>query len=515
MKKGQICRGFVEELSFPNKGKVRITEICGNDSDNNADSSDIGKMVMVKNCLVGQIVEFRITKKKADRLQGNLLSVIERADNEIKSGFCKHFEICGGCSYQSLSYEEQIAIKSKQIRDIFVPVLGEDCFDKVFEGVKKSPEQFGYRNKMEYSFGDELKDGPLTLGMHKRGSFYDVVTVNDCRIVDEDYRLILESTLDFFGSLNATYYHKVRHEGYLRHLLVRKTKKTGEILVCLVTSSDCSFADEESMLEAWSLLIQSLDIEGKIVGVLHTTNDGVADIVKDEGTDIFFGKPYIIEELLGLTFKITTFSFFQTNSLGAEVLYETARDFIGDGVGKGSVLYDLYSGTGTIAQIMSPKVNKVIGVEIVKEAVEAAKENASINGLDNCEFVAGDVLKVLDDIDTKPDYIILDPPRDGINPKALRKIIDYGVDSLIYISCKPTSLARDLGALLESYEVKRMACVDMFPGTGHVEVISLLSKQRKPSCYLDLELSSEEYESLAGAEHRRLMEEWREEKLNN
>lgn len=496
MKKGQICKGIVESLSFPNKGRVRITEI-----QDETDSNDIGKYVLVKNCLVGQEIEFRITKKRADRLQGNLLSVIKKADNELLSGYCRHYGICGGCTYQSLPYDEQISLKKSQVEEIFRPVMGEDVLEEVFEGVKESPLQFAYRNKMEYSFGDELKDGPLTLGMHKRGSFYDVVTVNDCRIVDKDYKLILESTLEFFTRIGADYYHKVRHEGYLRHLLVRKAKKSGEILVCLVTSSDCSsIIDnnndinssgtlqeyEDKMLSDYKDAILGLDLTGKVVGILHTRNDDVADVVKDKGTNVLYGQSYITEELLGLTFKITPFSFFQTNSLGAEVLYETAREFIKDSLGgdldklNNSVLFDLYSGTGTIAQIMAPVVHKVIGVEIVEEAVHAAKINASENGLSNCEFIAGDVLKVLDDIEEKPDYIILDPPRDGINPKALRKIIDYGVENMIYISCKPTSLARDLEILkCGGYEVRKMRCVDMFPGTGHVETVVLMSKVKE------------------------------------
>ena len=196
----------------------------------------------------------------------------------------------------------------------------------------------------------------------------------------------------------------------------------------------------------------------------------------ENSTEVLYGQSWFKEELLGLSFTISPFSFFQTNSLGAEVLYSTARDFIAAGA-DGAEVYDLYSGTGTIAQVIAPAAKHVTGVEIIEEAVEAAKENAKLNGLDNCDFIAGDVLKVLDDISEKPDYIILDPPRDGIHPKALDKIIDYGVDSLVYISCKPTSLARDLEVFLaRGYKVTRLACVDMFPGTYHVETVALLSK---------------------------------------
>ena len=207
----------------------------------------------------------------------------------------------------------------------------------------------------------------------------------------------------------------------------------------------------------------------------------------NEGTDVLYGQDFFYEELLGLRFKITPFSFFQTNSLGAEVLYQTAREFIGDALPSGTdaniaehgkIVFDLYSGTGTIAQMLSPVAKKVIGVEIIEEAVEAAKENAQLNGLHNCEFIAGDVLKVIDSIEEKPDYIVLDPPRDGINPKALEKIIRYNVPQMVYISCKPTSLARDLEVLqARGYEVKKVCCVDMFPSTFHVETCVLLSRK--------------------------------------
>jgi len=224
-------------------------------------------------------------------------------------------------------------------------------------------------------------------------------------------------------------------------------------------------------------MLLSLKLDGKIVGILHTKNDSVADVVKSDETVILYGQDYFYEELLGLKFKISQFSFFQTNSLGAEVLYNTAREYIGELGDREKVVFDLYSGTGTIAQLMAPVAKKVIGVEIVEEAVEAAKKNAALNGLSNCEFIAGDVLKVLDDIEEKPDMIILDPPRDGIHPKALPKIIHYGVDRIVYISCKPTSLVRDLEVFLENgYMVERAVAVDQFPWTANCETVCLLSK---------------------------------------
>ena len=481
MKKGQIYEGMVEHVSFPNKCVVAVE---GEE-----------KKVVVKNALEGQKVRFRLSKARKGKCEGNLLEVLEPSPVELTVADvpCVHFGACGGCTYQHLSYEDQLALKEKQIRELLAPVIGEagGDFDAVFEGVMASPRQFGYRNKMEFSFGDTCKDGELALGMHKRGSFYDIVTVSDCRIVDADFREILTATLGYFSSKNISYFHKNTHEGYLRHLLVRKATKTGEILVDLVTTTQLQEQDETELLGGFVEMLTALELDGKLAGILHTHNDSVADVVKDEGTDILYGESFFYEELLGLRFKISPFSFFQTNSLGAEVLYDVARTYVGDlhaTNGDGATVYDLYSGTGTIAQILAPVAKKVIGVEIVEEAVEAAKENAALNGLSNCEFLAGDVLKVLDDIAEKPDFIVLDPPRDGIHPKALEKIIDYGVDRMVYISCKPTSLARDLEVLqARGYRVERVRCVDMFPATVHVETCVLLS-QKKVDDYIEVSL---------------------------
>ena len=470
MKKGQIYEGMVEHVSFPNKCVVAVE---GEE-----------KKVVVKNALEGQKVRFRLSKARKGKCEGNLLEVLEPSPVELTVADvpCVHFGACGGCTYQHLSYENQLALKEKQIRELLAPVIGEagGDFDAVFEGVMASPGQFGYRNKMEFSFGDTCKDGDLALGMHKRGSFYDIVTVSDCQIVDADFRKILTASLDYFASKKISYFHKNTHEGYLRHLLVRKATKTGEILVDLVTTTQLQRPDEEELLDGFAQTLTALELDGRLAGILHTHNDSVADVVKDEGTDVLYGESFFYEELLGLRFKISPFSFFQTNSLGAEVLYDVARTYVGDlhdANSDGATVYDLYSGTGTIAQILAPVAKKVIGVEIVEEAVEAAKENAALNGLCNCEFLAGDVLKVLDDITEKPDFIVLDPPRDGIHPKALEKIIDYGVDRMVYISCKPTSLARDLEVLqARGYRVERVRCVDMFPATVHVETVCLLNR---------------------------------------
>ena len=478
MKKGEVITGKIEYIDFPNKGIF---------------FSEDGFKVEVKNALPGQTVKVRIAKKRNKTAKGTLLESIP-SDIETATA-CEHFGICGGCLYSSVPYEKQLEIKREQIIKLLKPVVDEVAdFDDIFEGIIGSPQYSDYRNKMEFSFGDMVKDGPLTLGMHKRGSFYDVVTTSECNICDADFRTVLRATLDFFTKRNVPYYHKMNHEGYLRHLLVRKAKATGEILVDLVTTTQYSWknedeANDDKLMRDYTDMLSALKYEGELTSVLHTKNDSLSDAVVNEGTDVLLGRDYINEEICGLKFKITAFSFFQTNSKGAEVLYEKAREFILGGKAEKDVdaavsskmladtVYDLYSGTGTIAQILSPVAKKVIGVEIVDEAVVAARENAAENGIENCEFLSGDVLKVLDEIKEKPDYIVLDPPRDGIHPKAIRKIIDYGVDSMLYISCKPTSLARDLAILQPAgYIPRRIACVDMFPQTGNCESCVLLER---------------------------------------
>ena len=481
MKKGQICEGYVERLDFPNKGVLSCED----------------EKVVVKNVLPGQKISFMITKKRKGKAEGRLLDVLENAPYEIPS-VCPHFGVCGGCAYQTLPYDKQLELKKGQVRKLLTPVfakqalldgeaeLTDEYVNHIFEGIKGSPVQSAYRNKMEFSFGDEVKDGPLSLGMHKRGSFYDIVSVRECQLVDEDYRKILNTTLDYFTQKGTSYYHRMRHEGYLRHLLVRKAQKTGEILIALITTTQ-----EEQDLQPYVDALLALPLQGKITGVLHTKNDSVADVVQSDETVLLYGQDYFYEELLGLKFKISQFSFFQTNSLGAEVLYETAREFLGDISDDGrndKTVFDLYSGTGTIAQLLAPVAGRVIGVEIVEEAVKAARENAKLNNLNNCEFIAGDVLKVIGDIKEKPDFIVLDPPRDGIHPKALQHIIDYQVDRIVYISCKPTSLARDLDIMIEQgYRMERVVAIDQFPGTGHVETVVLLS-HKKPDGHINVKV---------------------------
>ena len=448
MKKGQVFEGIIEKVEFPNKGLVWVHEE--------------EQYVTVKNGVPGQKVRFVVNKFKKGCGEGRLLEVLDKSPLEVRDPACSIFPSCGGCMYQTMAYGEQLKMKACQVKELMDGVVDAEY---LFEGLKESPQEFGYRNKMEFSFGDEYKDGPLTLGLHKKGSTYDVLTAGDCKLVHSDMNRILLCTLKFFGERGVTYYKKMQHTGYLRHLLLRRGDATGEILICLVTTSQ-----EEYDLEPLKKELLNQELEGNVVGILHIINDSLSDVVKNDETRILFGRDYFYERILGMEFKITPFSFFQPNSRGAEVLYRTVREYIGDI--KNMTVFDLFSGTGTIAQVLAPGAKQVIGVEIIEEAVEAARENAARNGLDNCKFIAGDVFKVLDEIDEKPDVIVLDPPRDGIHPKALPKILDYGVKNIVYISCKVTSLVRDLEMIQgRGYEVVKCAGVDQFPMTVHVETV--------------------------------------------
>lgn len=450
--------------------------------------------VRVRDALPGQKVRYRITKKNSHRCEAMLLDVLEHSEQEIAAD-CPHFGRCGGCSYRTLSYEDQLSLKEAQILRLFshavkpepgseadsLPESGDgacgmpadEARPEWFEGLKASPDQPAYRNKMEFSFGDMEKGGELQLGLHAKGSFYDIITVDGCRIVDDDYHQILTCVLSWARETGLSHYHRVVHTGYFRHLLVRRARATGEILIDLVTTSQAS-----PDLGALKERLLGLKLNGTIAGILHTTNDSVADAISNGGTDILWGTDVITEKLLGLTFHITPFSFFQTNSRGAEVLYDTVRSYIGET--KDKVVFDLYSGTGTIAQVLAPAAKHVTGVEIVPEAVESAKASAKLNGLSNCSFLCGDVLKVVGELEEKPDLIVLDPPREGVNPKAMPKIIGFGVKRIVYIACKATSLVRDLQPLqMAGYRVEKLCGVDLFPGTEHVETVVLLSRESK------------------------------------
>ena len=383
---------------------------------------------------------------------------------------CRDKDICGGCVYQGVPYEEQLSNKFGEVKGLLDK---KDIRYGELLPIEGAPSRYGYRNKMEYTFGDMEKNGPMTLGMHKKKHFMSIVTVDQCQLVREDFNVILRGVLEFASSRGYTHYHKKVHKGLMRHLIVRRGIRTGELLVNVVTSSEDGF-DENAFVE----MIRALPLENQVVGILRTINDRLADAVYCDELRVLWGRDYYNEEILGLKFKVSAFSFFQTNVDAVERLYSYAVSLIDDFENK--EVFDLYCGTGTITQVLARKAKEVIGIELVEEAVEAAKANAALNGLDNCRFLAGDVFEVLDSLPDKPEVIVVDPPRVGISSNALEKIIGYGVKQIVYISCNPKSLADNLYYMqYYGYEIKSVKPFDNFPGTKHVETVCLLSKKDK------------------------------------
>ncbi|WP_373599547.1 23S rRNA (uracil(1939)-C(5))-methyltransferase RlmD [Paraclostridium bifermentans] len=430
--------------------------------------SRLGKRdIHMKGGITGQKVRASVKKARSAKAEVKMLELLENSPLETETP-CKHFNVCGGCSMLSVPYDKQVEIKERQVMDLF---LEQDIFGFNFQGIERSPKQKEYRNKMEYTFGDEMKDGPLTLGLHKKGKHIDILTVDGCYLVDNDFIKVLTSTVEYFNDKKVPYYRNMNHKGYLRNLVVRKGINTNEMMVNIVTSSQEDF----DMTEYKEMLL-SLGLEAELVSILHTINDGLADAVNCDELMVLHGRDYIQEELLGLKFKISPFSFFQTNTKGAEELYKIAREFVGEHNDK--VVFDLYSGTGTIGQVMAGKAKKVYGIELIEEAVDAANKNAKLNGLTNCEFIAGDVAKTVNKLKAKPDIIIVDPPRPGVHKDAIRDIANFDSKEIVYISCNPKTLVLDLVEFKKyGYEVEKVKLMDMFPNTPHVETVVKIQKK--------------------------------------
>ena len=421
---------------------------------------------------------------------------------------CPHDEFCGGCVYQGLEYRKQLEIKEGEVHSLFSK---EGISPDIFDRIEGCPEEliYEYRNKMEFTFGDMVKDGPLCLGMHRRGRFMSIVTVDQCQLVDEDFNKILFYTLSFCIEKGYKKYHKKNHTGLLRNLIIRQGKRTKELLVNIVTSTDTEFDRN-----GWAEGLKDLRLNNEIVGIMQTLNDNKADAVICDELILIDGRDYYYEEILGLRFQVHEFAFFQTNVEAIERLYGDAIGLIDDLEGK--EVFDLYCGTGTISQVMALRAKHVLGVEIVPESVESAVKNAKLNNLSNCDFVCGDVFQILEKTDLKPekinpkadninpeskktdfrlekrglkpDVIVVDPPRVGMSTDAVNKIASYGVKQIVYISCNPKTLVKNL-VQFESlgYGVKYVKPYDNFPFTRHVETVVLLS-HKKPDSQINVKV---------------------------
>ena len=431
---------------------------------------DEEKTVQFKGGVLGQKVRVKITKNRGKNKKGKFMEVLEESKIENAKEFCPHAGICGGCSYQKMGYETELLLKHDMIKKLLknahieIPDLS----------IVRSPKIYEYRNKMEYTFGDSYKDGPLVLGLHKQNRFYEIVDTDGCNIVDSDFETIRKHAQTYFREKNTSFYHKKAHTGLLRNLIVRKALHTGEIMVVLVTSSDKSFDPMRRDLFAHNLL--NAKTKGRIVSIYHVINDSLSDAVKVDSIELLFGKKYVEEKMNDLKFQISPFSFFQPNVYTAEKIYQKAIELAN--VDKNKNVLDLYSGTGTITQLFAKSANKAMGIEIIEEAVEKAFDNAKENEIENIDFISGDVLEKIDLVKGKYDIVVIDPPREGIHPKAIKKIIDIAPEEFVYISCNPKTQVRDLEIFIKNgYKIKKYQAFDQFPRSRHVESVVLMSRK--------------------------------------
>ena len=379
---------------------------------------------------------------------------------------CLHAEYCGGCRYQGVPYEEQLAIKNEYVLS---ELAGHGIEPDEYRPVRAASGLFGYRNKMEYSFGDEVKAGPMTLGLHKQGSYMSVIDTDSCLIVPGIFNRICTAALDWARRSGHGFHHKRAHSGFLRSLVIRHGERTGETLINLVTSSEETL-DEGAFCEA----VFAAGDKDAIVGILHTINDRRSDVVACDSVKTLYGRDHYFEKLLGLDFRVGAFSFFQTNISAVESMLTEALALIpGE---RSENLYDVYCGTGTLSLALSRRADRVLGIELIEESVLSARENAIRNDINNVDFICGDAFEVMSGLPA-PDMLVVDPPRMGLHPKALKRVIEYGPPALLYISCNPKTFAQNAAVLKNAgYGVSVLGAYDNFPYTRHVELASLFEK---------------------------------------
>ncbi len=461
MKRKDLGSAVIRRLDYPNKGRFLLEES--------------GEEGIVKNVIPGQRVLFRVYKKHKGVVYGTRVEVLEASPLETREPFCEHFGNCGGCLYQTVPYEEQLRMKEDQVLRLLKDIVSPET---VYDGVKGSPAETEYRNKIDLSFGDSYVGGPLTLGMHKMGTRYTVLDAECCALMHPDLRTVLKTVRDYFSRREVPFYNKLRHEGFLRYLMLRRSQTSGEILMVLATSSQMEY-DFSPLVEE----LLGLGLSGSFAGIFHAVCDRYADALLPDELHCLYGRDYFYEDLLGLRFRISLFSFFQTNTAGAAVLYDTVREYVrmagnerGEDIKK-PILYDLYCGTGTIAQVLAENAEHVYGIELVEEAVEAAKANAALNRITNCTFLAGDVFETLPLLPEKPDFVILDPPREGVHEKTIKKLLTNEIRDMIYVSCKASSFVEDMRCFREAgWRIGRYALVDLFPQTCHCELVAKLTR---------------------------------------
>lgn len=448
-----------------------------------------GKVLFVPKCVPGDIVDVVLTRKRKGFMQGDVIELVQPSPIR-QAPICPHYGICGGCTWQALPYDKQLEFKQQQVVDQLTRI-GRIALPEI-SPILGSEKRECYRNKLEYTFSDRrwiFKDeGPveempaselLALGFHIPMSFSKVLDIKECKLQREPSNAIRLFAKRYAVEHGLQFFDLYHHTGFLRNIVIR-TSTTGEVMVILVigTAEVGGTVSKNELSEAGKLLDALAGNFPEITSLHYVVNNKGNDSIADLPATHYAGKEYITEEMEGIRFRIGPKSFYQTNSEQAYRLYSVVRDFAGlDG---GGILYDLYTGTGTIALFLSRYVRKVVGIEYVEEAIADARINARENGITNSTFYAGDMKDVLNakfvDANGKPDVIILDPPRAGIHPSVAQVILDTAPEKIVYVSCNPASQARDLSVLCEKYEVVRVQPVDMFPHTQHVENVVLLRK---------------------------------------
>ena len=389
------------------------------------------------------------------------------------NNICPHAGLCGGCQYRELSYEEQLSLKNDSVTELLHEY---EIAPGEYLPMRAAPCVFGYRNKMEYTFGDEVKGGDMTLGLHKPGSYMSVINTDCCLIVPEVFNKIHSAVFSWAQRSGHGFHHKRSHSGFLRSLVLRRGERTGEVLVNLVTTSE-EILDEEAFCEAViaSAAKQSIPLPADtIVGILHTINDRRSDVVACDSMKILYGRDHFFEKLMGLDFRVGAFSFFQTNTSAVESMLTEALAMLPDS--RAETLYDVYCGTGTISLTLAGRAAKVVGIELSEDSVMSARKNAARNDIANAEFICGDAFEVMRDLPA-PDMLVVDPPRMGLHPKALKRVIEFGLPALLYISCNPKTFAQNAVVLKNAgYGISVLGAYDNFPFTRHVELAALIER---------------------------------------
>ncbi len=473
LKKGSEVELEIDSLAFGAKGLARLN----------------GYVVFVEQALPGQRVRALLTKKKRDYAEARLVEVLQQSPDYVTPR-CSHFHDCGGCLLQNFRYEKQLEAKRRQIEEVLVHLGG--VAQPQVANVIGSPQQFFYRNKMEFSFARQrwltraeiagaqnITERNFALGLHARNSFDKTLDIRACYLFSEISNDILAAVRTFAKNSSLLPYTTRDHTGFWRFLVMREGKRTGEFMLNFVTAD--SPEGRAAVAELSAAFVREFPI---ITTIVHNINRSKAQIAFGEEEIILHGRGYLREQIADCTFHISANSFFQTNTLGAEQLYAVAREFAA--LTGAENVYDLYCGAGTIAIFIAKLAQQVVGFEIVLEAIRDAAMNCSLNNIDNCHFVRGDLKDELARVPLlvqrwgRPDVIIADPPRAGMHPRVLLKILELAPQRIVYVSCNPATFARDVRVLCnKDYQLEKVQPVDMFPHTAHCEVVGLLV--RRPS----------------------------------